>query len=290
MMTEALDKPRNARSHIFLYLAIAFTAVIGVWLASYLPNADWTPVLDRAARDILRGQSPYEEPLFRTAPWGVLLLMPFTVLPPQLARGLVFVVTVASYIYVGWRLHAPKVALVALLLSPTAVGALLAANIDAFVVPGIFLPAVLGLLVLMVKPQIGAGVGIYYAIEAWRENKLPGVLRRFAPLVVLTVIGALLFPAWVARTIWSPQDVWNRSIFPFGVPIGIALLYLAVRMRSKYLALAAGPFLSPYLTFYTYLTVQIGLMDPAVEKFVRRDILQVVLCIFLWAIMLTFHL
>ena len=281
---------RRLPSSVFLYLGIGLCAVLAVWLASYVPNADWYGTFDAAGRGILQGHSPYDQPLFSNPPWAALLLLPFVALPPALARGLVFVVTLVSIGYVAWRARAPRVALIAILLSPTAVGALLAANLDAFTMPGIFLPAAWGLLLLMIKPQIGAGVAVFYLVNCWRKQRIEGVIRTFAPLAVLTVLGAFLFPVWIQRLQGSPAIVWNRSIFPFGVPVGLALLWLAIRTDSKYLALASTPLLSPYLTFYTYLVVQIGLLDPGIEKYIRRDVLQIILCIFLWAIMLIFRL
>ncbi len=281
---------RRFHPGVLVYVGLGLLAVLAVWLASYVPNADWSGTFEPAGREILQGHSPYDQPLFLNPPWAALLVLPFMALQPGLARGLWFVLTLVSIGYTAWRLRAPKLALIALLLSPTAIGALLAANLDAFAVPGIFLPPALGLLLLMIKPQVGAGVAVFYLVESWRRKGLAGVLRTFAPLAVLTVLGAVLFPIWIQRMIGKPANEWNRSIFPFGIPVGLAILWLAVRTESKYLALAAAPFLSPYLTFYTYLVVQIGLLDPGVERYVRRDVLQIILCIFLWAIMLIFRL
>jgi hypothetical protein len=54
--------------------------------------------------------------------------------------------------------------------------------------------------------------------------------------------------------------------------------------------LAAAPFFAPYHSFYSYIVVQIGLMNPDVEKYIRRDVLQIILCLFFWVYMLYFHL
>ena len=55
-------------------------------------------------------------------------------------------------------------------------------------------------------------------------------------------------------------------------------------------ALASTPFLSPYLTFYSYLVVQLGLLHEDVDKLIPRAWLQIILCVLLWVIMLTFRL
>jgi hypothetical protein len=281
---------RKISKRIPLYAALVIGGVLAVWMASFVPNADWYGTFDPAGRGIFHGRSPYEQPLFLNPPWAVLLLLPFVLFPPALARGLILVCSLASLIYVAWRLHAPKVAVIALLLSPTAIGSLLAANLDAFVLLGVFLPPTWGLLALMIKPQIGLGPAVYHLIETWRSDKVRGVLLTFAPVVMGYIVGAILFPVWMDRMIHKPGNVWNRSIFPYGIPLGVFFLWLAVRTRNVFFALASTPFFSPYLTFYTYLVVQIGLLHEDVERVVRRDALQIVFCVFLWVIMLVFKL
>ena len=281
---------RRFPSSVLIYLGLGLCAILAVWLASYVPNADWYGTFDAAGRGILEGRSPYDQPLFSNPPWTALILLPFVLLRPALARGLVFVASLASIGYTAWRLRAPKLALIAVLLSPTTVGALLAANLDALAVPGIFLPPAWGLLLLLIKPQVGAGVAVFYLVDSWHRKGFAGVLRTFAPLAVLTVLGALLFPVWIQRLAGSPAIVWNRSLFPYAIPLAVFLLWMAVRNRNPYFALASTAFFSPYLSFYTYIIVQIGLLHEDVERYIRRDVLQIILCIFLWAIMLIFRL
>jgi hypothetical protein len=270
--------------------ALLALAVFAVWLARLVPNADWSGTYEGVGRGLLHGQSPYDQPLFVNPPWAALLILPFAVLPSDWGRGLLLVASLASLTYTAWRLHAPRLAVIALLLSPTAIGSLLAANLDAFVILGLFLPPAGGLLLLMIKPQIGLGPAIYHLIDTWRHGRLPGILRAFSPIVVAYIISALLFPAWMDRMLHKPANVWNRSLFPYGIPVGVLLLWLSVRTRNALWALASTPFLAPYVTFPTYLVVQVGLLHEDVEKYVRRDLLQIVLCAFLWTAMLVFRL
>ena len=181
--------------------AVAFLALVvfAVWLARLVPNADWSGTYEGVGRGLLHGQSPYEQPLFVNPPWAALLILPFAALPSDWGRGLLLVASLAALTYTAWRLHAPRLAVIALLLSPTAIGSLLAANLDAFVILGLFLPPAGGLLLLMIKPQIGLGPAIYHLIDNWRKDRLPGVMRAFSPIVVAYVIGALLFPVWIDR-------------------------------------------------------------------------------------------
>ncbi len=273
------------------YAAGLSVIAIAVYLASFVPNADWYGTYDPVGRGLFEGRSPYEHPLYLNPPWAVVLLVPFVLFPPALARGLVLVCSVAALIYILFRLRAPRLAAIAFLLSPTAIGSLLAANLDAFVLLGAFLPPAWGLLILMIKPQIGSGAALYHLAESLRtEGKIFTAVRTLAPLGIAYLLGGLLFPIWFERMIHKPENVWNRSLFPYGIPLGMLLLWLALRKRNVFFALAATPFFSPYITFYTYLVTQIGLLHEDVEAFVRRDWLHLFLCLFLWGIMLVFRL
>jgi hypothetical protein len=275
---------------MLLYGALTMGVIAAVWLASFVPNADWFATFDPAARGFLQGSSPYKQQFVLIPPWGFLILIPFVLFPSNIARGLLLVASLGVLIYTAWRLQAPKIAMIALLLSPTAVGSFLAGNLDAFVLAGIFLPPTWGLFVLLIKPQVGIGVAIYYLIQKWQTNKWIGVIRTFSPIIFAYVISGILFPVWLNRMIYKPSDIWNRSIFPYGIPVGLFLLWTAVTKRNVFFALASAPFFSPYLTFYTYLMVQVGLLHEDVDKVIRRDVLQIILCISLWIIMLLFRL
>jgi hypothetical protein len=285
----ALTGRQSALGRYLVFGMLGACAAAAVWLASYVPAADWHMYYG-AARAVFQGRSPYEQPIFVNPPWTVLLLAPFAAFPPNVGRGLVLVSTVAIWLYAAWRMRAPRLAVIAMMISPTAIGSLLAANIDAFVVLGVFLPATWGLLVLMIKPQIGLGPAVYDLVDTWRTRGITGVALTFAPVVTAYAASAVLFPEWLDRFVHAPGIVWNRSLFPYGIPVGLFLLWLSWRRRNVMFALASTPFLTPYLTFYTYLIVQIGLLHEDVEKFMPRVWLQSILCILLWTIMLVFRL
>jgi len=289
-MRQFAGVPKNLSRGLGYVAGLAVIAAVA-YLASFVPNADWYGTYDPVGRGLFEGHSPYEHPLYVNPPWAVVLLIPFVLFPPALARGLVLIGSVAALIYILFRLRAPRLAAIALLLSPTAIGSLLAANLDAFVLLGAFLPPAWGLLILMIKPQIGSGAAFYHLAESLRaDRKIFTAIRTLAPLGIAYLLGGLLFPIWIERMIHKPENVWNRSLFPYGIPLGVLLLGLALRKRNAFFALAATPFFSPYITFYTYLVTQIGLLHKDVEDFVRRDRLHIFLCIFLWVILLMFRL
>lgn len=287
-MTASIGASSPRRFWLYVGLAAAVTAAI--WLASFVPNADWFGTYDGVARSIFQWRSPYEQPLFVNPPWTAVLLAPFAALPPNLARGLLLVFSLAVWLYAAWRMRAPRLAVIALLLSPTAIGSLLAANIDAFVVLGVFVPATWGLFALLLKPQIGLGPAAYDAVDTWRTRGIAGVVLTTSPVLIAYAVSAVLFPIWIDRLVHAPAIVWNRSLFPYGIPVGLFLFWQSLRRRNVMFALASTPFLSPYLTFYSYLVVQLGLLHEDVDKLIPRAWLQIILCVLLWVIMLTFRL
>jgi hypothetical protein len=178
----------------------------------------------------------------------------------------------------------------AFLLSPTDIGALLVNNIDPIVISGMLFPPVWGLFFLAMKPQIGLGVIIYYLVQTWRKDGFWGTVRVFAPVTIVFFASLILFPVWIEHVRSLPNNVFNRSTFPYLIPVGLFLLWLAFRKKNPYFALASSLFFSPYQTLYSYIAVQIGLMHPDVEKVIRRDVLHIGITIFLWAITLYFKL
>lgn len=282
-------KPLNWRKPL-LYTVFAIILVIAVYLASRLPSADWFDTFDPAARGVFSGLSPYHRPAYANPVWGVVPLLPLVLFPPEIAHGLMYVACVLILLYILWHLKAGIVASTAFFLSPTAIGALLVNNLDPIVISGILFPPAWGLFLLVLKPQIGFGVIVYYLVEIWRKHGFWRVARAFAPVSLAWLISAVLFPVWIERMMSAPQLIWNRSLFPYLIPLGLFLLWLAFRYENPYFALASSLFFAPYHSLYSYIAVQIGLMHPDVEKFIRRDLLQVLLTIFLWAVTLIFRL
>lgn len=275
---------------IWIVLTVLFCA--SVYYASFLPDADWRNKFYPLIRDCFRGVSPYWNPAFQYPPWVVLPLFPFVIFPINISRGLLFV---SSILFVGFFAYKTKnkfLTILAVLISSTVVGSIIAGNIDALLILAMFLPPAWMLFFLMIKPQIGVGVALYFLYDVWKSKNLLKGIQIFAPVVAGYIITIIIFPDFLTRIIntTSVFSIWNRSIFPYGVPIGIFLLWFSIYRKNVFYALAAGPFLSPYTTFFSYLMVQVGLLNQDVENFIRRDVLQVILAIFFWIIMLVYNL
>lgn len=276
----------------FLLLLFFGAAFVGIaWQASFLPNADWNGTYYPVIQCVLKGKNPYLVPGFHNPPWTVLFLLPFGMLSPEFARGLFFSCGLLVFGIIVWKTKAPPAAALAVLLSPTMIGGLLANNLDIFVLAGILLPPAWGLFVLLVKPQLGFGAALYYLIDSWQTTGWRQVVRIFFPITLAFLFTVLLFPEFVSKLLVKPAvDPWNRSIFPYGIPIGLLFLWLSIRYRNAFFALAVAPLLSPYTTLYSYVAIQIALLHVDVERWIRRDVLHWLLTLFLWTITLAFGL
>ncbi|MCS6994658.1 MAG: hypothetical protein N2117_11740 [Anaerolineales bacterium] len=274
------------------WILVGLAIFLGVAVfASQLPNADWDGTYRPVVESVLQGQNPYTVRTFANPPWTVLLLLPFAFFHPEFARGLFFAASVAVFFWIAWKVKAPPLAAIALFLSPTFIGGLLANNLDIFVLAGVLLPPAWGLFVLFIKPQLGFGAAIYYLVDAWKTDRWRRVFATFAPVTLGLALTFVLFPVLAERLFFMPSvNPWNRSIFPYGVPLGLLFLWLAIRNRNPFLALAVGPLISPYTTLYSYAAVQIALLHEDVEQWIRRDVLQILLTVFLWAVTLIFRL
>jgi hypothetical protein len=75
---------------------------------------------------------------------------------------------------------------------------------------------------------------------------------------------------------WSWDNVWNLSLWPHGIAIGIPLLVSAIHSRQSDLAVTASPFLAPYVSGHGWSIALFGL--------VRRPVVCAAAILAVWAI------
>ena len=268
------------KSRYTLYVAGAFFLVLLYFGADSLWPAvgiDWRETFYPAARAALEGRNPYEAvPTYRNVPWTLAPLMPFALLPERASGVLFFLASLALYALTAIRLKASRAALVAFLLSPPVIYGLRMLNVDAFVLMGFLLPPQIGLFFVLVKPQMGIAMVPFWMIEAWREGGWRAVLRAFWPATLAMIVSLLLFGPSVGRSGGLLQSAWNASLWPWAFPVGFALTVLSLRHRRADQAMAASPFLSPYLAYHSWVSVLAGLM--------RHDLELVLAVIGMWLV------
>jgi hypothetical protein len=272
-MTEMMDTLRSAgRKRITASaLVLALVVVLSVIAAQELPaGIDWHEAFRPAARAVLDGQSPYTVEKFYAAPWGLVPLLPMALLPEEAGRGILLAASLVSLTIVAHRLGARPITTAAFLMSPPVLHGLLNANIDWLAMLGFVAPPQIGLLLVTIKPQVGIGLVVYWLVQAWRQGRVPQVIRVFWPLTAVSGVSFILFGFWPLRfgQIIDYSRSFNASLWPTSIPIGLVLLVAAIRRRDARYAIASSPCLSPHVVFHSYAGVLACLLSMPIETIV----------------------
>jgi hypothetical protein len=226
---------------------------------------EWLRTFRPAALELAAGRTPYTNPYFFNAPWALVPLLPLAALPARLGGELFFLLSMAAFIYSARWFKAKPLALTAFLLSPPVINSLINGNVDWMPLFGFTLSPQIGLLFVTMKPQIGAAVGVFWLVQAWRKGKLAEVIRVFIPVTILMLLSFALFGAWPLRFDGVYSVGVNVSLFPFSIPVGLALLVAAIRQVRIEFAMGAGPCLSPYIGLNSWVGALLGIVASEAE-------------------------
>lgn len=97
---------------------LGVAVLIGMMSSWLPPSIDWHKTHRPATLALFSGKSPYGEPSFLTAPWGLISLLPFAILPERVGRAALFMASIAAFAFTAHQLGAKPLALIAFLLSP----------------------------------------------------------------------------------------------------------------------------------------------------------------------------
>jgi hypothetical protein len=117
---------------------------------------------------------------------------------------------------------------------------------------GFFLPPPIGILFVMIKPQVGIAVAIYWIFITWKLGHIKGIIKLLTPITLFYLITFKLYGFWLISNFEATQHFWNFSLWPLSIPIGFVLLVRAIKSNTKEYAFMASPFLSPYVAFHSY--------------------------------------
>ena len=236
----------------FVFTALMWGYII--YLGS-IPASDWRSNYLPTVQDLLRGNSPYIGHSAFNPFWTYILLVPFSLLPPVLGHVAIGITCMVVFGFVGYRLGAKPLPLAMLIFTPQLIFLSRNGGIDWMVVLGFILPPQIGLFFVLIKPQIGICVAVFWLIEAWRKGKLREVFRVFTPICVGYTVGYAIFgidAIWRGSQFIGTEYPWDATTFPFTIPIGLVLLVFAIRSRDLKFAIPASPFIAPYVAFYSW--------------------------------------
>jgi hypothetical protein len=248
---------------VFLALFVLLAIGAGHFFES---TTDWHGTFYPAAQEVWHGRSPFNVTTFLSVPWTIVPMLPLALLPERAGSAALFLASLLTYIFVAHRLGARGAWIAVFLAAPPVIHSLLIGNIDCLSLLGFVLPPQVGLFFVLMKPQIGLAMALYWLVEAWRQGGPRQVVRVFAPVVLLLGLSLLVFGNWTAtRTVDPVDSYWNTSRWPWSIPIGLVLVALSLRDSRQDFAMAATPFLSPYVAYNSWVGVVAALVPRKLE-------------------------
>jgi hypothetical protein len=245
----------------FLLLALLLITIPILYVG--LPvGLDWQNTYRPAALAVLEGRSPYTVEIYYAAPWAAWFLVPFAVLPYSLGRLITFLIGLLAFALVAWRAGATPVTMALFLCSAAVVGCLNNGNIEWMPLLGVIAPPWLGLILVAVKPQVGIGLGMFWLVMIWKEKGWKTMALTFMPAALLLLISFALYGLWPLR--FNQTLAWSVDNTALGLQslfVGAVLLVRSLRSRDARMALAAGPFLSPYVLQFTWSACLVALLE-----------------------------
>jgi hypothetical protein len=226
-------------------------------------GVDWKGAFRPATLDMIAGRNPYEQSVYNP-PWAFIPLIPVAFLSPSLGASVMFVLGLFMFGLAAYRFGARPWLILLFVLSQPVLGNSANGNLDWMVALGCTLPPQFGLFLVLSKPQLGAGIALFWLIEAWRKGQWREVLRVFAPVGAAFVISFLLYGPYLLAPSMVNNE-WNLSLWPVGVAIGAPLIVYAIRSRKPDLAISSSPFLAPYISGHGWSIALFGLLRHPME-------------------------
>ncbi len=231
-------------------LVSATTLVLVATVVELPGGVDWSNTFRPAAEKILALRNPYEISGLVCAPWALLPVLPVAILPERLGRAVFLLTSIVAFAFAAYRLGAKPATLAVFMVSPPVLHSLLNANIDWMPLLGFGLPPPVGLFFVVIKPQIGFGIGLFWLAEAYRNGGWRDAVKLALPVTLTLALSVLVLGPWPLRWTIRPAEWWNASLWPMSIPVGLALLVASVRKRKAEYAMAASPCLSPYVLLH----------------------------------------
>jgi hypothetical protein len=265
------------RPKVILLISISIILFIGLTFAimKLVPaglGIDWRLTYRPAALALLHGKNPYSVEIspkapFFAAPWGLLPLLPLALFPVEFGRAMVMLIGILVFGFTAYRLGAKPISMAIFLLSPPVVHTILNANIEWLPILGFALPPPIGLFFVMIKPQTGFAVALFWLFDLWQKGGLRLVIRNFAPITIAYLMSFAVFGFWPLGMFNAVNygAGFNSSLWPISIPVGLVLLVTAIQKRKIEYAMATSPCLSPYVLFHAWSSVLIALVNSPLQ-------------------------
>jgi hypothetical protein len=256
-MVTIISAPRSKK----LILAILILAALPILYYSVPIGQDWIQFFRPATLSLIHGQNPYAIQDFHNAPWTLIPFIPFALMPEKAGRAGFFLLNFIGFFYTAYKLGAKPISLILFMTSYPVINCLNGGGIDWLPMLSFVTPAPVSLIFAAMKPQVGIGMGVYWLFESWRVGRVRTIVRNFLPVTLMLCASFALYGFWILTFVGKSQNSVNMSLFPYSVPLGLYLLWVAITQRRARPAMAAGPFLAPYHTLFTLAAPLVALLD-----------------------------
>lgn len=237
------DKVRSLLAGSFIPLPVAAALMCSVVIALAARDLRDFDYLYYGGLALRVGESPYIVPGFYSPLHILIYFSPLSLLPLDLAFRINALVCLSAFTFAFWRISKGETqTFILLMLSPFPIFTAYFGNVEWLIVLAVVVDPAIGVLLALVKPQIGFVLAAVLWLEVWRANKPRAAILAIG---VVSVYAVSVFTG-MRWGVLSGQ-VWNISPWPYLVPAGAFLCVRALVKRSRLSALAAAPLLSPYL-------------------------------------------
>jgi hypothetical protein len=187
---------------------------------------------------------PYAVPGVYNPPWTFAILAPVALFPLEQAEAIHFAVSLFAIAFVLRRLDVPLAGAAGFVCSLPVVLSLCYGQLEWLVLAALLLPARWGILLALIKPQVGIGLVVWWLVEAHRERHL---WRTVEPLVACLACAFIVW-RWPMQLLAPPHTIANATFWPWLVPVGVWAFWRLLERPSLGPALLVGPCLSSHLT------------------------------------------
>lgn len=270
-----------------LSFSLIVVSLIGIYFSmSYAINLtqvfaiDWWIVFQPATVEAMKGGDPYNVTGFFNPPWVLLAFAPLANLPLAVAFPILFIINTIGYTWTAYKMKVNKFLIVPFFIFSGAILSAALGNIDGVLLFGLFLPPWMGIVILMIKPQIGIPVLLFHILvilfsQERLHTKAIQLFKFMFPLFVLTLLSILIYGDWFSNSSKVVSASWNKAIFwPYGIPFGILLIWIGVIKKNVKIALIAIPFMTPYISNLTVAISILGFLALYPERFLGHVLLR----------------
>lgn len=232
------------------YILLSLLFVIGFLLSSFINANDWDGAFYEAGHNFL---NPYSVYTFMNPPWLLLVLTPLTIFPYAFSQALNLGITFLVFGALLLRLKANPISFVLFFLSFPFLLAYSHGTVEWLPALAWLLPPQVGIWLVSVKPQAGGLVAVEWFLKSKKRVKLLAILG------VTFLVSLLVWGFWVPNMMENVHKVqregmqgWNLSLFPYLIPLGVAMWIYILWKRpsnSELLAMLSTYCFVPYFAW-----------------------------------------